>query len=84
MSEIRISRLRSYLSRFAMTTHAGINSLDNFWLAQAMETLGPKCTTAGISSSNLVTSQIPKELVKAEKVLSQAILNSDFTVIEVD
>ena len=76
MSENRISRLRSYLIRFALTTHAGINSLDNFWLAQAMETLRPKCTTtAGISSSNLVTSQIPKELVKAEKVLSQAILN---------
>ena len=35
-------------------------------------------------ASNLETSQILKELVKAEKVLSQAIPNSDFTVIEVD
>ena len=85
MSENRVSRLRSYLVRFALTTHAGINALDNFWLAQAMETLRPKCTTtAGISASNLTTSQIPKELVKAEKVLGQAIVNSDFTVIEVD
>ena len=85
MSDNRISRLRSYLVRFALTTNAGINSLDNYWLAQALETLRPQCTTtAGISASNLVTSQIPKELVKAERVLSEAILNSDFTVIEVD
>ena len=45
----------------------------------------PKCTkTAAISASNLSTSQIPKELVKAEKLLSQEIANSDFSVIEVD
>ena len=86
MSENRVSRLRSYLLRFALTTYAGINALDNYWLAQAMEILRRlKCiTTAGISASNLVTSQIPKEFVKAEKVLGQAIVNSDFTVIEVD
>ena len=85
MSENRVSKLRSYLVRFVLTTHAGINSLDNYWLAQAMETLRPKCTkTAGISASNLSTSQIPKELVKAEKLLSQEIANSDFSVIEVD
>ena len=83
MSDNRISRLRSYLVRFALTTNAGINSLDNYWFAQA--TLRPQCiTTTGISASNLVTSQIPKELVKAEKVLSEAILSSDFAVIEVD
>ena len=82
MSENCISRLRSYLVRFALTTHAGI-TLDNYWLAQAMETLRRKCTsTAGISASILATSLIPKELVKAEKVLGQAIVNSDFTVIE--
>ena len=63
----------------------GINSLDNYWFAQAMETLRPKCTTvAGISASNLATSQVTKELVKAEKVLRQAILDSDYTVIEID
>ena len=61
MSENRVSKLRSYLVRFVLTTHAGINSLDNYWLAQAMETLRPKCTkTPGISASNLSTSQIPK------------------------
>ena len=58
MIDNRISRLRSYLVRFALTTNAGINSLDNYWLAQALETLRPQCTTtAGISASNLVTSQ---------------------------